>query len=90
MNLKKIETKLKTLYANKDALENKKKAAMAEFDIKIGDIQAQIAELEKIKSQTEKLMRQQEELMKQAEESIGAKKKPEVPEYQASFREEDE
>ena len=82
MNMRRIEAKLRTLRANRDALERKKTEMTRVLDEELNYINRQIQNFERIYTQTQKLMKSIDEQMVLADELMneGRKKSPETTE----------
>ncbi|MCR5372532.1 MAG: hypothetical protein K6E41_03595 [Solobacterium sp.] len=78
MNIRRVEAKLKSLHANRDALERKKTEMTRVLDEELNYVNRQIQNFERIYTQTQKLMKSIDEQMVLADELMNeGKKKPE-------------
>ena len=84
MNLRRVEAKLKSLYARKNELEKKKTEFNAQIDEDLNYLNRQIVNFEKIRSQTLRYMKSIEEQMTLADELMNEsrKKMPECTDTQ--------
>ena len=78
MNMRRIEAKLRTLRANRDALERKKTEMTRVLDEELSYVNRQIQNFERIYAQTQKLMKSIDEQMVLADELMNEGKKKQV------------
>ena len=82
MNMRRIEAKLRTLRANRDALERKKTEMTRVLDEELSYVNRQIQNFERIYTQTQKLMKSIDEQMVLADELMNEGKKKQEPREQ--------
>ena len=79
MNMRRIEAKLRTLRANRDALERKKTEMTRVLDEELNYVNRQIQNFERIYTQTQKLMKSIDEQMVLADELMNEERRNRRP-----------